>query len=97
MLDLILRVIAMILPVPVIIGLTLAVKLKLGPPVIFQPTRPWFSGARFMLLKSESWPNSVTLTPPLLPSEDGLLNFAPFLRGTSLDELPEGLNVTRGA
>jgi lipopolysaccharide/colanic/teichoic acid biosynthesis glycosyltransferase len=74
----------------------LAVKRKLGTPVIFRQERPGRHGEPFTLLKFRTMTDATGVDGELLPDGRRLTRFGTFLRLTSLDELPELVNVLRG-
>jgi lipopolysaccharide/colanic/teichoic acid biosynthesis glycosyltransferase len=72
------------------------VRLSMGPPVLFPQDRPGLHGRPFRMLKFRTM---ATATDPSRNTEDDaqrLTKLGRFLRRTSLDELPELLNVLRG-
>ncbi len=94
--DLILTIPALILLAPVF-GLTaLLVRLKLGAPVIFRQERPGRYGQPFSLFKFRTMTDARDAAGNLLSDAERLPPFGRFLRSTSLDELPELINVLRG-
>lgn len=80
-----------------ILGLTaLAVRNNLGTPVLFSQERPGRDGKIFKLYKFRSMTDERGEDGELLPDEDRLTDFGKFLRATSIDELPELLNIIKG-
>jgi len=76
--------------------LVLLVRVKLGPPVFFTQTRPGLHGQPFQMIKFRTMTNARADNGTLLPDCERLTCFGRFLRSTSLDELPELLNVLKG-
>ena len=80
-----------------LLGLTaLLVAVFLGRPVIFHQERAGYLGKPFTLFKFRSMSNARDRNGGLLSDEKRLTLFGKFLRATSLDELPELLNVLKG-
>ena len=71
------------------------VKIKLGSPVIFKQPRPGKNEKVFNLYKFRTMTDERDENGKLLPDEVRLTKFGVFLRKTSLDELPEALNILR--
>jgi sugar transferase EpsL len=94
--DLILTVPAFVLLSPVLIITALLVRCKLGKPVLFSQERPGLNGRPFKIFKFRTMTDARTPDGHLLPDEKRLTRFGRFLRSTSLDELPELLNVLKG-
>lgn len=95
-LDLAVAVPALIVALPVI-GLTaLAVRWRLGRPVLFRQERPGFKERPFLLYKFRTMLDTRDASGALLSDADRLPPFGVFLRRTSLDELPQLWNVVRG-
>jgi len=82
--------------VPLVGLLAVVVRWKLGGPVLFRQQRPGRHGVPFMLLKFRTMTEARDADGNLLPDAERLTRFGRFLRGSSLDELPELLNVLRG-
>lgn len=94
--DLIIAVPTLVLLVPILALLGLLVRLRLGSPVLFRQQRPGLHGQPFTLLKFRTMTDVCDAQGVLLPDAERLTPFGRFLRSTSLDELPELVNVVRG-
>jgi lipopolysaccharide/colanic/teichoic acid biosynthesis glycosyltransferase len=75
---------------------TLLVRRRLGTPVLFRQHRPGLHGRVFELRKLRTMTDARDASGRLLPDAERLTAFGRWLRSTSLDELPELLNVLRG-
>lgn len=95
-LDIILSLIAIILLSPVLIVIFISVKIKLGTPVIFKQKRPGLNEELFTLYKFRTMTDEKDENGELLPDDIRLTKFGKFLRSTSLDELPELINIIKG-
>jgi lipopolysaccharide/colanic/teichoic acid biosynthesis glycosyltransferase len=89
-------VVALTITAPVVGGAALAIRLKMGRPILFRHARAGLDGEPFELLKLRSM-------RPLrdgekAPDDDGarITSLGRFLRSTSIDELPSLVNVLRG-
>jgi sugar transferase EpsL len=85
----------MLLAIPLTI-LALLIKICLGGPVLFRQMRPGHYGRPFWLYKFRSMTDARDRNGHPLPDEKRLTPFGKILRSTSLDELPELLNVLKG-
>ncbi len=94
--DLILASLALILLSPLLLLIALAVRLGLGKPVLFRQPRPGYKGRIFTLYKFRTMRDVLAPDGTPLPDERRLTALGRFLRATSLDELPELINVLRG-
>ncbi len=94
--DLALTIPALLLLAPVLLVVALLVRLKLGTPILFRHERPGLGGRPFILLKFRTMTDARDSTGTLLPDEKRTHPFGQMLRRTSLDELPELLNVLKG-
>ena len=80
-----------------IMGITaILVKTKLGSPVIFKQPRPGKDEKIFNIYKFRTMTDERDENGDLLPDEDRLTDFGMFLRTSSIDELPELLNILKG-
>lgn len=81
---------------PILLGLALLVRVKLGSPVLFRQQRPGLHGQPFMMLKFRTMIDAVDRDGQPLPDAERLTPFGRWLRASSLDELPELINILRG-
>jgi sugar transferase EpsL len=96
LLDLAAALLALVILAPLAALVAAAVRLALGSPVIFRQQRPGRSGRPFVLYKFRTMRDVTALDGRELPDADRLTSFGRWLRGTSLDELPELVNVLKG-
>ena len=96
LLDIILSLAALTALSPILLLTAVLVRIKLGSPVIFRQERPGRYGKIFRLYKFRSMTDDRDETGNLLPDDLRLTRFGRLLRSTSLDELPELLNIVRG-
>jgi lipopolysaccharide/colanic/teichoic acid biosynthesis glycosyltransferase len=85
-----------ILLAPVLILLMILIRIKLGGPVFFTQNRPGLGAKVFKMVKFRSMTNERDEKGELLPDQMRITTLGRFLRRTSLDELPELINVLRG-
>lgn len=81
---------------PVMLVLSIMIKSKLGSPVLFTQQRPGKNCKIFKMYKFRSMTNDKDENGKLLPDEMRLTDFGKWLRATSLDELPELINIIKG-
>ena len=80
-----------------VMGMTaILVRTKLGTPVLFTQDRPGKDGKIFKLYKFRTMTDARDKDGELLPDEIRLTSFGKKLRATSLDELPELINILKG-
>lgn len=95
-LDIIISFVLLIILFPILLILSIIVKLKLGSPVLFKQYRPGKDGKIFKLYKFRSMNDKKDENGKLLPDSERLPKFGKILRSTSLDELPELFNILKG-
>ncbi len=81
---------------PLMLGVAAMVRFKLGRPVLFRQARPGLNGEVFEMFKFRTMTDERDATGDLLPDSERLTAFGRTLRSTSLDELPELINVVKG-
>ena len=94
--DIVLALAALVLLAPVLLVVALLVRVLLGSPVLFRQQRPGLGGRPFYILKFRTMTDARDASGALLPDAERLTAFGRFLRSTSLDELPELLNILKG-
>ena len=94
--DLVVAITVLLALLPVITLVALAIAYKLGWPIFFTQIRPGKNGCLFKMIKFRTMSNERDTSGELLPDQQRLGRFGRFVRSTSLDELPELLNVVRG-
>ena len=95
-LDFILSLIALIVLSPVLLVVAILVRIKLGSPIIFKQQRPGKDEKIFTLYKFRTMTDKKDENGNLLPDSERLTKFGKVLRSTSLDELPELVNILKG-
>lgn len=94
--DLLITLVGLILLLPLLLLLILLVRLNNGTPVFFSQLRPGLYGYPFKMIKFRTMTDEHGVDGKLLPDGERLTTFGRFLRTTSLDEMPELLNVLKG-
>lgn len=95
-LDFTISLVAFIVFSPVLLVVAVLVYIKLGSPIIFKQDRPGKDGKVFKMYKFRTMLDSYNKFGEPLPDEERLTKFGKILRSTSLDELPELINVIKG-
>lgn len=95
-LDCVLSLVAIILLSPIIALTAILVRIKLGSPVLFTQKRPGKDEKIFKLYKFRTMTDQRDEKGELLPDAQRLTKFGATLRSTSLDELPELMNIAKG-
>jgi lipopolysaccharide/colanic/teichoic acid biosynthesis glycosyltransferase len=96
LLDLSLTIPALVVCAPLLALVALLLHLHYGAGVVFRQQRAGRHGVPFTLLKFRTMTNACDARGHLLPDAQRLTSFGRFLRSTSLDELPEFINVLKG-
>jgi len=94
--DFLVSLFLMVLLSPVLIGTAILVRCQLGSPVLFKQKRPGLYGKPFILYKFRSMTDKRDEKQNLLPDIQRFTKFSNLLRKSSLDELPELINVLKG-
>lgn len=94
--DFSLSFIALIILSPIFLIVSILVRIKLGAPVIFKQKRPGLNEKIFTLYKFRTMNDKKDENGNLLPDSERLTKFGKMLRSTSLDELPELINILKG-
>lgn len=94
--DFLCALIAIVVLSPVMLITALLVRIKLGSPVLFSQDRPGKDGKVFKLYKFRSMTDAKDKYGKLLSDAQRMTSFGKKLRATSLDELPELVNILKG-
>lgn len=95
-LDFSLAFMALIILSPLMVVLTIVGLLKMKGNPFFVQERPGFNEKIFKLIKFRTMTNAKDKNGNLLPDDERLNSYGQFLRSTSLDELPELINILKG-
>jgi undecaprenyl phosphate N,N'-diacetylbacillosamine 1-phosphate transferase len=95
-LDFIFAIVLFIITLPILLVVGILVRINLGSPVIFKQKRPGKNEKEFTLYKFRTMTDKRDDKGELLPDDERLTKFGLFLRSTSLDELPELINIIKG-
>lgn len=94
--DVVVSLLALLVLFPIFLAVGVSVAVKLGSPVFFKQVRPGLYGEPFEILKFRTMTDARDENGALLPEDIRLTDFGKWLRSTSLDELPELINVLKG-
>ncbi|MDZ4937179.1 sugar transferase [Clostridium perfringens] len=81
---------------PIIIVVAILVRVNLGSPILFTQDRVGKNDKIFKMMKFRTMKDGIDKDGKLLPDSERLTNFGKILRSTSLDELPELINILKG-
>ncbi|OCY92441.1 sugar transferase [Acinetobacter pittii] len=94
--DIMIALSALILLMPVFLIVIYKVRKNLGSPVFFLQERPGKDGKLFKMIKFRSMKDAVDQEGNILPDEERITPFGQKLRSTTLDEMPQLINVLKG-
>ena len=94
--DIVLALLGLLVLAPVILFVAMAIRRRLGSPVIFSQVRPGLHGKPFKMVKFRTMRDAFDADGNPLPDAQRMTPFGKFLRASSLDELPELWNVLKG-
>ena len=95
-LDLVASGLGLVLLGPLLLVMAAAVRVGMGPPVLFRQVRPGLHGMPFTMYKFRTMREACEAQGRLLPDAQRLTRLGNLLRKTSIDELPELWNVLKG-
>lgn len=96
LIDITCALVGLVILAPVLAAVAIAVRIFHGKPVLFRQRRPGLHGAPFIIYKFRTMRDAVDDAGNPLPDGDRLTRFGRLLRASSLDELPELINVIKG-
>ena len=94
--DIVISLIALVLLSPIFCLVAFKVRKNLGSPIFFLQERPGKDGKLFKMIKFRSMKDAVDKDGNPLPDEKRITPFGQKLRSTSLDEMPQLINVLKG-
>lgn len=94
--DIIIALLGLIVLSPIIIIVVLLIKINLGSPILFKQVRIGKNNKEFKMIKFRSMKNITDKNGELLSDAERLTKFGMFIRSTSIDELPELINILKG-
>ena len=96
LIDILIVLIALFILIPVFLIVIFKVRKHLGSPIFFYQERPGKNGKLFKMIKFRSMKNAFDKDGVPLPDEKRISPFGQKLRSTTLDEMPQLLNVLKG-
>ena len=96
LLDIIIASIALILLSPIFLIVAYKVRKNLGSPIFFYQERPGENGQIFKMMKFRSMKDAFDKEGNPLPDDQRITPFGHKLRATTLDEMPQLINVLKG-
>lgn len=96
LIDIIISLTALILLSPIFLLVANKVRKNLGSPIFFYQERPGKDGKLFKMIKFRSMKDAVDKDGHPLPDDQRITPFGQKLRSTSLDEMPQLINVLKG-
>lgn len=94
--DLLSSLVLLIVICPFFLILALLVRVNLGSPIFFRQTRTGKGMKKFSIVKFRTMTNAKDKDGNILPDEERFTRFGRWLRTSSLDELPELINIING-
>lgn len=96
LMDIFVATVALVMLSPVLLIVAWLIRRQMGSPVLFRQTRPGLHGRPFEMIKFRTMRDAIGEDGQQLPDRERLTELGRFLRSSSIDELPELLNVIRG-
>lgn len=94
--DLTISVFALLFLIPLIAVIAILIRCKLGSPILFTQVRPGLNFKPFKIFKFRSMTDATDAYGNVLSDAERLTKFGSWLRSTSIDEVPQFVNVIRG-
>ncbi|MGK7135322.1 sugar transferase [Acinetobacter baumannii] len=94
--DIVISLIALTVLSPIFLIVAYKVRKNLGSPIFFYQERPGKDGKIFKMIKFRSMKDALDKNGNLLPDEERITPFGQKLRSTTLDEMPQLINVLKG-
>ncbi|WP_239747806.1 sugar transferase [Mammaliicoccus sp. P-M56] len=94
--DAVISALLLITTLPILLITSIAIVTKMGNPVLFKQTRPGKNEKPFQILKFRTMTDGRDSNGELLPDDKRMTKTGNFIRKTSIDELPQLINVLKG-
>ena len=94
--EFLISLVGLIITLPILLLVAILVRVKLGSPIFFRQSRVGLNGEVFEMIKFRTMKEAYNEHGVALPDHERMTSFGIFLRKTSLDELPELINVLKG-
>ncbi|PTJ62028.1 sugar transferase [Mammaliicoccus sciuri] len=94
--DAVISALLLITTLPILLITSIAIVTKMGNPVLFKQTRPGKNEKPFQILKFRTMTDERDSNGELLPDDKRMTKTGNFIRKTSIDELPQLINVLKG-
>lgn len=94
--DIMVSATGLILSSPITLGASVLIAKKLGKPILFRQTRPGEGGKPFQIYKFRTMTDDRDDNGELLPDAQRMTPLGSFIRKSSIDELPQLINVLKG-
>ena len=94
--DIVIALTGLIVLSPIMLIVAILIRINLGSPILFRQKRIGKDNKEFEMMKFRTMKNTADKSGKLLSDEERLTKFGKFIRSTSLDELPELINVLKG-
>ena len=94
--DVIIAFLAIVILSPIMLIISFLIKINLGSPIFFKQKRIGYKNREFEIIKFRTMKNITDKNGRLLSDKERLTKFGKFIRSTSMDELPELINILKG-
>ena len=95
-LDIVVSATGFVISAPITLTTAVLISKKLGKPVLFKQTRPGINGKPFEIYKFRTMTDERDEKGNLLPNSERMTDFGRLVRKTSIDEIPQLINVLKG-
>lgn len=96
MMDIAGALVGLTLSLPILLWAAVKVRATMGSPVLFKQVRPGLNQQAFSILKFRTMKNAVDASGKPLSDAERLTPFGDFMRRSSIDELPQFINILKG-